>query len=267
MLTAQSLNREVTVFGKRVVAFNGSEEKNFGVRRNAQVHQVNSLYEFTTKVSDKKRYNGGLIDSYVGGASEVLKDESNGFYIQEVFEHQFMYGFVLSNEFAKTGMTKCLIKAVTLREDDIIKMVSTKIHPLPELNEDKYTSLTTSVFSATSIVFQMTAIRCAVIIGVFLLCGIIWQKVFKKGEAKNKIGEYFVTEDDVILDKTPDGLIKRQLQEYEDLLVSEVLLYINAFQKRQNDLKLLISNPILHKQLANIINDDDIHFAKYSGTY
>ena len=261
-LTARSLETDVELYGKTIVVLNRTEEENFAIRRNARTNVANTIEEFADKILMVGN-DGGLIDSYVAGFYKELFDEEKGYIVSEVFDYQFMYGLVLTNELENVNISSCISKTMNTEDKYITNLISENINSLPELNKDKIKELSTSVFSAKSKVFQEAAINCAVIVVILIICGAIWQFYYIPKSRRNDVKVNDVVDADVVLYESFDEMVKVQIQELEQAMVVEVLMYINAFKKRQEDLTILINNPILRKQLPGLMANDELRFAKY----
>lgn len=79
--------------------------------------------------------DGGLIDSYVAGHDKAQLDESQGLRVGTVFDHQFAYGFVITNELVKNqNIERCLRRMLSTKESMITEKIQIGMEALPVCN-------------------------------------------------------------------------------------------------------------------------------------
>ena len=75
---------------------------------------------------------GGLIDSYVAGAYQEQLAESTGLRVSTVFDHQFAYGFAITNSLAKdSSFERCMRRSLSTKESEITTVIQKKMKALP----------------------------------------------------------------------------------------------------------------------------------------
>ena len=81
---------------------------------------------------DDVEVHGGLIDSYVAGFFQEKLDESVGLRVGTVFDHQFAYGFVITNEMVKNqNIERCLRRTLSTQESLITQTIQSDMKALP----------------------------------------------------------------------------------------------------------------------------------------
>ena len=85
-----------------------------------------------TAILDKEdKITGGLIDSYVAGAFSSLLDQSTGLRVGTVFDYQFAYGFAISSTLNENTFQKCMRRALSTKESEIIASIQKEMKALP----------------------------------------------------------------------------------------------------------------------------------------
>ena len=96
---------------------------------------VPTVERFADKIKNKEDdVTGGLIDSYVAGyeTNQKLLAESNGLRVGTVFDHQFAYGFVISNQLLNNAeIEKCLRRTLSTKESWITEQIQKNMKALP----------------------------------------------------------------------------------------------------------------------------------------
>jgi len=76
--------------------------------------------------------DGGLIDSYVAGHDQDKLKESVGLRVGTVFDHQFAYGFVITNELlTNQNIERCLRRTLSTEESMITTKIQEDMNALP----------------------------------------------------------------------------------------------------------------------------------------
>ena len=76
--------------------------------------------------------DGGLIDSYVAGHAKSQLDESVGLRVGTVFDHQFAYGFVITNQLVQNqNIERCLRRMLSTKESMITEKIQMGMKALP----------------------------------------------------------------------------------------------------------------------------------------
>lgn len=84
-----------------------------------------SILDTTSEVS------GGLIDSYVAGHEKEKLSESKGLRVGTVFDHQFAYGFVISDSLETQLVERCLRRTLSTEESYITNQIQEGMEALP----------------------------------------------------------------------------------------------------------------------------------------
>lgn len=91
-----------------------------------------SVNEFKTAILEKKdNVAGGLIDSYVAGEYQEDLAESFGLKVATVFDHQFAYGFAISNTLNDNDVERCMRRALSTMESNITSIIQKEMKALP----------------------------------------------------------------------------------------------------------------------------------------
>ena len=90
-----------------------------------------SIAELKSAVLAKKdNIVGGLIDSYVAGEYSTELDESTGLKVATVFDHQFAYGFAISNSLNDNDVERCMRRTLSTMESKITNIIQEKMNAL-----------------------------------------------------------------------------------------------------------------------------------------
>ena len=86
----------------------------------------------SNKYTGENTLDGGLIDSYVAGHAKSQLDESVGLRVGTVFDHQFAYGFVITNQLVKDqNIERCLRRMLSTKESMITEKIQMGMKALP----------------------------------------------------------------------------------------------------------------------------------------
>ena len=84
------------------------------------------------KYTGDETVDGGLIDSYVAGHAKSQLDESVGLRVGTVFDHQFAYGFVITNQLVQNqNIERCLRRMLSTKESMITEKIQMGMKALP----------------------------------------------------------------------------------------------------------------------------------------
>ena len=84
------------------------------------------------KYTGDETVDGGLIDSYVAGHAKSQLDESVGLRVGTVFDHQFAYGFVITNQLVQNqNIERCLRRMLSTKESMITEKFQMGMKALP----------------------------------------------------------------------------------------------------------------------------------------
>lgn len=87
---------------------------------------------FATAIVDgESEVTGGLIDSYVAGHEKDRLSEANGLRVGTVFDHQFAYGFVISNSLETQLIERCMRRTLSTEESYITNQIQEGMEALP----------------------------------------------------------------------------------------------------------------------------------------
>lgn len=94
---------------------------------------ANTLLGLEKKYIDEDtQVDGGLIDSYVAGHDQEKLKESVGLRVGTVFDHQFAYGFVITNELLNNqNIERCLRRTLSTQESMITSKIQEDMNALP----------------------------------------------------------------------------------------------------------------------------------------
>ncbi len=95
---------------------------------------------------------GGLIDSYVAGAYKDDLAEKYGIRVGTVFDHQFAYGFAASSSLNDNAFEKCMRRALSTKESEIIANIQKQMQALPVSTLNAYFSSNKALTKQSNIV-------------------------------------------------------------------------------------------------------------------
>ena len=81
-------------------------------------------------LTEKDKVVGGLIDSYVAGEYSTELSESTGLKVATVFDHQFAYGFAISNTLNNNDVERCMRRTLSTMESRITNIIQEKMKAL-----------------------------------------------------------------------------------------------------------------------------------------
>ncbi|XP_065655811.1 uncharacterized protein LOC100208449 [Hydra vulgaris] len=239
-LTTLSLSNDVTLYGTNVVAMNNSQEQRYGIQSNAVVKPVSNIEEFVDQIINKgsgsDAINGGLIDSYVAGNYNKKLNKTH-VYVSEVFDYQYAYGFVITNKLNGPPMEQCLRKTLSLMDSLITNTIQQMMTAIPKPDQSAAEQKSSSLFDPNSAIFQQAVFICLGIIFFLTVCGVAWEYCYwrpkqKINEATDKEEEQFDTPH-----STFEELVASQCQELEDAMVTEVMTFYKAFNKKLDEIR------------------------------
>ena len=243
-LTALSMGNEVELFGKTIAALNHTEEQRYGVRANAQVISVTDITGFVDSITKaapdgETKPDGGLLDSYVAGYEKKKLSTEKGVRVAKIFDHQFTYGFVISNELDNANIPKCIRRQLSNDESWIVDKIQRTMKALPEPEKSAAEEKSSNMFDPSSSVFQTAVYVCLGIIVFLTLCGIAWEYLYwrpKLAKVEKKPSDH----ERVITPHTSyEELVTAQCQELEDAMIGEVMGFYKAFNKKMEEIRNL----------------------------
>lgn len=237
-LTALSLNDDTELFGKNITAFNHTEEQRYGVRANAKVFPASDIKDFVEKITGDDPPVAGLIDSYVAGHEKDKLREEDGVRVAKIFDHQFAYGFVITNELSEDKeIEKCIRRELSNKESWIVEQIQRNMNALPEPEKSAAEEKSSNMFDPSSDVFQQAVYVCLGIIVFLTLCGVAWEYLYWRPKlAKEAKPE---AEDDraITAHTSYEELVAAQCQELEDAMITEVMGFYKAFNRKMEEIK------------------------------
>lgn len=91
-----------------------------------------TVKDFADAIINDAEITGGLIDSYVAGYEKDQLSEDKGLRVGTVFDHQFAYGFVISNKLAENAdIERCLRRQLSTLESWITDQIQSQMTALP----------------------------------------------------------------------------------------------------------------------------------------
>ena len=205
-----------------------------------QVFPASNIDDFVQQiVDDEQPPTMGLIDSYVAGASqEKLGGEKSGVRVAKVLDHQFAYGFVISEPLTDDkDIEKCIRRQLSNDESWIVDKIQRNMKALPEPEQSAAEEKSANMFDPSSDVFQTAVYVCLGIIVFLTLCGVAWEYLYWRPKlAKEAKPE--PEEDRAITAHTSyEELVAAQCQELEDAMITEVMGFYKAFNRKMEDIK------------------------------
>ena len=232
-LTTISMEVDVELFGKTVVALNNTEEQRYGVKGNAQVKSVSDVVSFVksitdTPAKDETQPAGGLIDSYVAGFEKEQLSEEKGVTVGKIFDdHPFTYGFVISNELAKTNIAKCIRRQLSNDESWITDKIQRTMTALPAPESEP-----PNLFDPASSVFQAAVFSCLGMVAFLTVLGFVWEYFYWKPRLAKQEVENDEPERMITPHTTHEDLLTMQCQEIEEAMIGEVMWFYRLFNQK-----------------------------------
>ncbi|XP_057304472.1 uncharacterized protein LOC130641614 [Hydractinia symbiolongicarpus] len=237
-LTALSLSNDITLYGSTIVALENTEEQRYGVRNNAQVKVRKTVKDFADAIINDAEITGGLIDSYVAGYEKEQLSEDKGLRVGTVFDHQFAYGFVISNKLAENAdIERCLRRQLSTLESWITDQIQSQMTALPEPEKSAAEEKSSNLFDPKSEVFQNAVFTCLGLIGFLTVCGILWEYVYWRPKQKREQPEKADPGRVVTPHTSFEELVAAQCQELEDAMITEVMAFYKAFNRKLEDIR------------------------------
>jgi len=246
-LTALSLSNDINLYGSNIVALNNTEEQRYGVKNNAKVFVVPTVQDFAdaikgtnTKYTGEDAVDGGLIDSYVAGHAKSQLDESVGLRVGTVFDHQFAYGFVITNQLVQNqNIERCLRRMLSTKESMITEKIQMGMKALPEPAKSAAEEKSSNLFDPNSDIFRRAVYVCLGLIAFLTICGLLWEYCYWRPKKKREEGPAKKIVDERAL--TPhtsfEELVAAQCQELEDAMISEVMAFYRAFNRKLDEIR------------------------------
>jgi len=266
--TAAALGSDVDLFGQNVVTFAHSQEQRFGIKSNANVTTVTTIKEFM-KLINTDVVDGGLIDSYFAGVYQDDFKNAN-IIVGTVFDYQFTYGFVLSNNLSSGRIRKCVWKALSLEEKYIMDLIQYSMTAMPELTESELAQLSTALFDERSPIFREAVMVIGILLCFMCCCGVLWEIVYNRPRLK-RLHEHtsdkdveVVKEEAIAFYETMEDLLRAQNKELEAMMMGEINAFVNAFNRRENDFQQLLRDPSFQEMLPELMKNKDIRFVQYT---
>jgi len=245
-LTALSLSNEITLYGSNIVALNNTEEQRYGVKNNAKVYVVGTVDEFKSailgtnpNIEEGVTIDGGLIDSYVAGEEKDKLSEADGLRVGTVFDHQFAYGFVISEALVSNkNIERCLRRTLSTKESMITQMIQNQMEALPEPAKSAAEEKSSNLFDPESDIFKRAVFVCLGLIAILTICGVAWEYGYWRPKQKRENPEKKGIDERTLTPHTSfEELVAAQCQELEDAMITEVMAFYKAFNKKLEDIR------------------------------
>lgn len=238
-LTALSLNDDTELFGKNVSAFNHTEEARYGVRANAKVFQADNIDHFVEQiVSEDYPPTMGLIDSYVAGYHKKKLSADAGVRVAKILDHQFAYGFVINGRLENDKeIEKCIRRQLSNDESWIVDKIQRNMNALPEPEKSAAEEKSANMFDPESEVFQTAVYVCLGIIVFLTLCGVAWEYLYWRPKLAKEAKPEPEEERAITAHTSYEELVAAQCQELEDAMITEVMGFYKAFNRKMEEIK------------------------------
>lgn len=235
-LTALSLSNDITLYGSTVVALNNTAEQRYGIKNSAIVKVRGNVEAMKTAILDKEdKITGGLIDSYVAGAFSSLLDQSTGLRVGTVFDYQFAYGFAISSTLNENTFQKCMRRALSTKESEIIASIQKEMKALPESSKSAAEEKSSNLFDPKSKIFQTAVFTCLGLIAFFTIIGVAWEYFYYRPKQPKK--SKTIVERPLSPHTTFEELVAAQAQELEDAMITEVMAFYKTWSKKLEEIK------------------------------
>eukprot|EP00112_Aurelia_sp_Birch-Aquarium-sp1_P002972 Seg1332.2 transcript_id=Seg1332.2/GoldUCD/mRNA.D3Y31 product="Potassium voltage-gated channel subfamily F member 1" protein_id=Seg1332.2/GoldUCD/D3Y31 len=236
-LTALSLSNDVSIYGATIVALNNTEEQRYGIKSNAKVKVRSTVEEMKNAIlKPEESITGGLIDSYVAGAYQAQLAESTGLRVSTVFDHQFAYGFAITNTLAKdSSFERCMRRSLSTKESEITTVIQKKMKALPESSKSAAEEKSSNLFDPQSNIFQAAVYSCLGMIAFFTIIGVAWEYFYYRPRQPKKAAT--IIERPLSPHTTFEELVASQAQELEDAMITEVMLFYKSWSRKLEEIK------------------------------
>lgn len=236
-LTALSLSNDVTIYGKTVATLNNTEEQRYGIKNNAKVKGYSSIAELKSAIlTEKDKVVGGLIDSYVAGEYSTELSESTGLKVATVFDHQFAYGFAISNTLNNNDVERCMRRTLSTMESRITNIIQEKMKALKESSKSAAEEKSSNLFDPSSSIFQAAVYSCLGMIAFFTIIGVAWEYFYYRPRHQQDGGKTAV-ERPLSPHTTFEELVAAQAQELEDAMITEVMAFYKTWSRKLEEIK------------------------------
>ena len=220
------------------------------------------------------------MDSYYAGVhKDRLKQEK--IIVGTVFDYQFTYGFVLTNQLSRERIRKCIVKGMSVREKYVINLIQHSMSAMPELTEEELAKLSTAMFDPKSPIFQEAVTVIGVMLIVMICLGTLWEFFYNMPRKKRELREMGesgergemgdlevmarkVSGQDVRAYDSLDALMRGQNEELECLMIGEINAFIGAFNRREDDFQQLLRDPTFQEMLPTLMLNKDFRFVQYT---
>lgn len=170
VLTATSLANEAKLYGTKVGALSNSEEFRLGVKRNADVRGYSTVPKIMEALH-RGEIQGALLDTYIAGE---FQDDLEDYKLQEILEHVFVYGVVLSRDAEE--LEHHFRSYLERKQSRIYNTISQVVKPLKE-NKASLASggSSSSLFDADSDFFLRMLAGGGIVLSCLLVIGFLWE--------------------------------------------------------------------------------------------
>lgn len=235
-LTALSLSNDITLYGSTVAALNNTAEQRYGIKNSAKVKIRSSVLDIRKAILNKEdKIKGGLIDSYVAGAYKNELAESTGIRVGTVFDHQFAYGFAASSSLNDNSFEKCMRRALSTKESEIIANIQKQMQALPESAKSAAEEKSSNLFDPSSTIFKTAVYACLGMIAFFTMIGVAWEYFYYRPHQPKKAKT--LVERPLSPHTTFEELVAAQAQELEDAMITEVMAFYKTWSKKLEEIK------------------------------
>ncbi|XP_046859708.1 uncharacterized protein LOC124453054 [Xenia sp. Carnegie-2017] len=241
-LTAISLSNDIKLYGSNVVALKETEEQRFGIRNNAKVTAQNTVAQMKKAIIEKKDDTlGGLLDSYVAGYWAKNTDNLETpladplLRVGKVFDHQFAYGFVITDYAKNDKFEKCTRKTLNSMETEITKIIQNDAKTMEESGKSVAVQKTKNLFDHKSPIFQSAIFYSLGMVGSLTLFGLVWEYFYwKPRQPKSKN-----TEVEQVYDQhtSYEDLVTQQSEDIEHVMRREVQRFYDSWSRKLENLK------------------------------
>eukprot|EP00794_Sanderia_malayensis_P017659 gene17659-19417_t len=235
-LTALSLSNDITLYGTTVAALNNTAEQRYGIKSSATVKIRRDVPDMKKAIlNGEDKIKGGLIDSYVAGAYKDILQESTGIRVGTVFDHQFAYGFAASNSLNDNAFEKCMRRALSTKESEIIANIQKEMKALPESSKSAAEEKSSDLFDPNSQIFKTAVFACLGMIAFFTIVGIAWEYFYYRPKQPKK--EKTIAERPLSPHTTFEELVAAQAEELEDAMITEVMAFYKTWSRKLEEIK------------------------------
>lgn len=238
-LTELSLTKELKLYGKKLVAFNNTEEHRYGVKGNVKkLYKVDNIEDFVDAVKGESRkadlegvqMDAGLIDNYV---AHHYKDKLMfQLDVAKVFDYSYSYSFLTDGALQNQDITGCLRKVLSkLTEDDILGGVK-RFETLTEKKQESF-----NIFDPKGDQFKATVYFCLGIIFILIVIAGIWEYFYWIPKLEEEKGP----KKELIRPRTPyttkEEMLDAQCAEMQSVMDEEIVTFYRTFHQKIEDIR------------------------------